>query len=148
MEASAGVAWPNRPRQRVVKQMEHPIWAAETGEAESGTGPTGAAETGEAEAGAGLTRAAGAGPSETGAGETGAREAGAGVAGAPGAPDQTPAAATGQPRVDAAVRLLDRLPGLPVSEHSELFEQVHAQLSEVLGELDSGAGGPAGPAGG
>ncbi len=29
-------------------------------------------------------------------------------------------------------------PGLPVSEHPELFEQVHAQLSEVLGELDSG----------
>ena len=53
--------------------------------------------------------------------------------------------ATGEPRVDAALQLLDRLPGLPVSEHSELFEQVHAQLSDVLGELDSG---PAGPAGG
>ena len=50
---------------------------------------------------------------------------------------------TGEPRVDAALRLLDRLPGLPVSEHPELFEQVHAQLTEVLGELDSGAGGPA-----
>jgi hypothetical protein len=44
---------------------------------------------------------------------------------------------TGGPRVDAALRLLDRLPGLPVSEHPELFEQVHAQLTEVLGELDS-----------
>jgi hypothetical protein len=44
---------------------------------------------------------------------------------------------TGEPRVDAALRLLDRLPGLPVSEHPELFEQVHAQLTEVLGELDS-----------
>jgi hypothetical protein len=53
--------------------------------------------------------------------------------------------ATGEPRVDAALKLLDRLPGLPVSEHPELFEQVHAQLSDVLGELDSG---PAGPAGG
>ena len=53
---------------------------------------------------------------------------------------------TGEPRVDAALRLLDRLPGLPVSDHPELFEQVHAQLTEVLGELDSGpaASPPAG----
>jgi hypothetical protein len=48
---------------------------------------------------------------------------------------------TGELRVDAALKLLDRLPGLPVSEHSDLFEQVHAQLSEVLGELDSGPAG-------
>jgi hypothetical protein len=67
---------------------------------------------------------------------------------APGAAVESQVPATGQPRVDAALRLLDRLPGLPVSEHSELFEQVHAQLSEVLGELDSGAAGPAGVAGG
>ena len=127
--------------------MEHPIWAAETGEAESGSGLAGAAETGVAETGAGGTGEAGAGPSETSAGDTGPRESDAREAGALGAHDQPRAAATGQPRVDAAVRLLDRLPGLPVSEHSELFEQVHAQLSEVLGELDSGAGGPVGPAG-
>jgi hypothetical protein len=56
-----------------------------------------------------------------------------------------PVPTTGEPRVDAALKLLDRLPGLPVSEHSELFEQVHAQLSDVLGELDPG---PAAPAGG
>lgn len=61
------------------------------------------------------------------------------------APQPGPRPATGEPRVDAALKLLDRLPGLPVSEHPELFEQVHAQLSHVLGELDSG---PAGPAGG
>ncbi len=48
---------------------------------------------------------------------------------------------TGEPRVDAALRLLHRLPGLPVSEHSELYEQVHAQLSDVLGELGGGLGG-------
>lgn len=61
----------------------------------------------------------------------------------PAAPELTDAPglpATGEPRVDAALKLLDRLPGLPVSDHPELFEQVHAQLSEVLGELDSGAG--------
>ena len=57
-----------------------------------------------------------------------------------------PGPGTGEPRVDAALRLLDRLPGLPVTEHPELFEQVHAQLTDVLGELDSGpaAGLPAG----
>jgi hypothetical protein len=54
------------------------------------------------------------------------------------------APSTGEPRVDAALRLLDRLPGLPVSDHPELFEQVHARLSEVLGELESGSAGPAG----
>jgi hypothetical protein len=55
-----------------------------------------------------------------------------------------PAAATGELRVDAALRLLERLPGLPVSEHPGLFEQVHAQLSDVLSELDSGPVSPAG----
>jgi hypothetical protein len=58
-----------------------------------------------------------------------------------------PVPATGEPRVDAALRLLDRLPGLPVSDHPELFEQVHAQLSGVLGELDPGAAAGRGPAG-
>lgn len=53
--------------------------------------------------------------------------------------------ATGEPRVDAALKLLDRLPGLPVADHPELFEQVHAELTDVLGELDSGAGGAVGP---
>jgi hypothetical protein len=57
------------------------------------------------------------------------------------APEAAPS--TGEHRVDAALRLLDRLPELPVSEHAGLFEQVHAQLTEVLGELDSGPGGPA-----
>jgi hypothetical protein len=52
--------------------------------------------------------------------------------------------ATGEPRVDAALKLLERLPGLPVADHAELFEQVHAQLSDVLGELDSGSSGSAG----
>jgi len=62
----------------------------------------------------------------------------------PGAERPAAPPGTGEPRVDAALRLLDRLPGLPVSEHPGLFEQVHAQLSEVLGELDSGPGGPPG----
>jgi len=64
------------------------------------------------------------------------------------APTETAAEqTTGEPRVDAALKLLDRLPGLPVSDHPELFEQVHARLSEVLDELESGSGAT-GPAGG
>jgi hypothetical protein len=60
---------------------------------------------------------------------------------------ETPAEqTTGEPRVDAALKLLERLPGLPVSDHPELFEHVHARLSEVLDELESGSGA-AGPAG-
>jgi hypothetical protein len=55
--------------------------------------------------------------------------------------DAQDAPPTGEPRVDAALRLLDRLPELPVSEHPDVYEQVHAQLSDVLGELGSGLGG-------
>jgi hypothetical protein len=61
-----------------------------------------------------------------------------------GEPDVSARPGTGEGRVDAALKLLDRLPGLPVSDHPQLFEQVHAQLTEVLGELDSGPGGPPG----
>jgi hypothetical protein len=46
--------------------------------------------------------------------------------------------ATGEPRVDAALGRLDDLAGLPVTEHRAVFEDVHRQLREVLGELDSG----------
>jgi len=94
-------------------------------------GPTGAPASGRAGAPA-------AGP--TGAPASG--RAGVVVAGQTDAPAAVPA--TGEPRVDAALKLLERLPGLPVADHAELFEQVHAQLSEVLGELDSGSSGPAG----
>jgi hypothetical protein len=65
------------------------------------------------------------------------------LAGPPPGAEAAARPATGEPRVDAALRLLDRLPGLPVSDHPELFEHVHAQLTDVLGELDSGSAGPA-----
>jgi hypothetical protein len=52
--------------------------------------------------------------------------------------DGLEAGGTGEPRVDAALKLLDRLPELPVREHAELYEQVREQLSDVLGELDTG----------
>jgi hypothetical protein len=47
--------------------------------------------------------------------------------------------ATGEPRVDEALRKLDGLAELPVAEHPAVFEQVHARLRDVLGELDSGS---------
>jgi hypothetical protein len=66
------------------------------------------------------------------------------------ADDETVAAAaarqpgTGDRRVDAALRLLDRLPELPVSEHAPVFERVHAELTEVLGDLDPESAGTSG----
>jgi hypothetical protein len=50
---------------------------------------------------------------------------------------------TGDPRVDAALSLLEDLTELPVAEHPALFEQVHAQLSAVLCELGSSGPGAA-----
>jgi hypothetical protein len=46
---------------------------------------------------------------------------------------------TGEPRVDAALKKLDELGELPVSEHPAVFEHVHARLRDVLDELDSGS---------
>jgi hypothetical protein len=46
--------------------------------------------------------------------------------------------ATGEPRVDHALRRLADLADLPVSEHPPVFERIHGQLVEVLGELRSG----------
>lgn len=79
------------------------------------------------------------------------RPGGAGPAGGDQAADEGAVAAdaasprgTGDPRVDAALRLLDRLPELPVSEHAPVFEQVHAELTEVLGDLDPESAGTSG----
>ncbi len=63
----------------------------------------------------------------------------------PAAELRTPA--TGEARVDEALARLDELPGLPVTEHPAVFEQVHRQLREVLGELDTGPAGQTGAAG-
>jgi hypothetical protein len=49
-----------------------------------------------------------------------------------------PAVVTGEPRVDETLRRLDELGELPVSDHPGVFERVHSQLVEVLGELRSG----------
>jgi len=64
--------------------------------------------------------------------------------------DQAPGTAgasapgTGDSRVDAALRLLDRLPELPVGEHAPVFERVHAELTEILGDTDPESAGTSG----
>jgi hypothetical protein len=64
----------------------------------------------------------------------------------PARPLTVPRPETGELRVDAALSLLDELTELPVTEHPAMFEQVHAQLSEVLDELGARmAPRPAGP---
>lgn len=50
-----------------------------------------------------------------------------------------PIEATGEPRVDDALRRLSGLGDRPVAEHPPVFERVHASLVDVLGELRSGA---------
>jgi hypothetical protein len=60
-------------------------------------------------------------------------------------PLPVPRPETGEPRVDAALSPLDDLTELPVTEHPAVFERVHAQLGEILGELRSGSlAGPSG----
>jgi hypothetical protein len=114
--------------------------ALDGGEPESGSAADGAVDLGSPEPGSAANVAVDLGWPESGSAADGAVP----MALEPEREPQ-PVPTTGEPRVDAALKLLDRLPGLPVSEHSEVFEQVHAQLSDVLGELDSG---PALPAGG
>lgn len=80
-------------------------------------------------------QAASADEAQVGAQAASAGEAQVGAeAASAGAP---PTPATGEPRVDAALKLLDRLGELPISDHAAVFEQVHGHLSEVLGELDT-----------
>jgi hypothetical protein len=45
--------------------------------------------------------------------------------------------ATGERRVDAALSRLAELDELPVSEHPRVYERIHEQLVEVLGDLHS-----------
>ncbi|HET7015861.1 MAG TPA: hypothetical protein VFI65_18210 [Streptosporangiaceae bacterium] len=64
-------------------------------------------------------------------------------------PDATaPVGVTGEPRVDETLRRLDELAELPVAEHPGVFERVHSQLVEVLGELRSGTDAGAARGGG
>ena len=70
------------------------------------------------------------------------------AAGEPSAAGETAPArempATGESRVDAALAALGDLGELPVSGHPPVYERIHGQLVEVLGELHSGPAGSAG----
>ncbi|WP_245623150.1 hypothetical protein [Spirillospora albida] len=64
-------------------------------------------------------------------------------------PEGAPAAEpTGDPRVDAALARLGELPGRPVPEHVEIYEDVHHRLQEILASAgdDPAAGAPRRPA--
>ena len=64
----------------------------------------------------------------------------------PAAPGSTPGtdastadiAATGDDRVDQALRRLGELADLPLPEHAAVFEHIHAELTGALGTLDPG----------
>jgi hypothetical protein len=60
-------------------------------------------------------------------------------------PQERPTA--GDPRVDAALARLDELPGIPVTEHPQVFDDVHRRLADVLDELDADRPGSAGQEG-
>lgn len=45
---------------------------------------------------------------------------------------------TGEPRVDAALAPLRRLPGLPVAEHADVYDEVHRGLQDALADPDEG----------
>jgi len=53
------------------------------------------------------------------------------------APETGEPPATGEPRVDAALSPLGELDELPLSEHPGVYDRIHEQLVEVLGELHS-----------
>ncbi|HEY8481169.1 MAG TPA: hypothetical protein VIL71_15190 [Spirillospora sp.] len=77
------------------------------------------------------------------------------AADAPDFPDVPPPEPTGDPRVDEALARLGELGALPVSEHVEIYEDVHRRLQDLLASADpadpadaarpAGAGGPPAP---
>ena len=67
------------------------------------------------------------------AADTGAHADDPGQVGAADEPESVQA--TGDARVDAALAHLGDLTGLPVSDHPPIFERIHGQLVEVLGDL-------------
>jgi hypothetical protein len=80
----------------------------------------------------------GAGELIVGAAEPADDAAGTDLAGVGATPQEPPGPpSTGEPTVDAALARLEDLAGRPVTEHREVFEDVHRRLRDVLGELDS-----------
>jgi len=55
--------------------------------------------------------------------------------------DEQPAHEPIEERVRRQVSELDEIETLPLGEHAERYNQVHAQLQAALSEIDGGAGG-------
>jgi len=55
-----------------------------------------------------------------------------------GLPISVPVEPTGDTRVDAALERLLELDEAPVSEHVEVFADIHTRLSAALGDRDGG----------
>lgn len=133
----------------VVRQMNHQAGSdADGADADAGAGAVDSTKADDAAAGDASALVADGAQNETGHAEPVVGQAEAdGATGEP-ADDQAAVAAseparpeTGEPRVDAALTLLDRLAELPVTEHAAVFEQVHAELTAVLGQLDPESAG-------
>lgn len=45
---------------------------------------------------------------------------------------------TGEPRVDAALAPLRRLPDLPVADHPDVYDEVHRGLQDALADPNEG----------
>jgi hypothetical protein len=130
----------------VVRGMNHQA-GAESDSADGAALERTGAEVADAE----IASAEDTSPAEISAGEISAERtvaavADAGTTGADGteadaAAPQPARTETGEPRVDAALTLLDRIGELPVTEHAAVFEQVHAELTAVLGQLDPESAG-------
>lgn len=116
---------------------------------DAGYPSAGQADAGQADGAAEQPEQAGAGQADAGqadaaAGQRERRPAGQPDGGADPAAGRGAAparSATGEPRVDAALRALDGLDQVPVTGHPEIFEDVHARIQHVLGELESGSAG-------
>ncbi|QXJ20044.1 hypothetical protein AGRA3207_000680 [Actinomadura graeca] len=61
-------------------------------------------------------------------------------------PAAPPPGPTGDARVDAVLARLGDLPGRPVPEHVEVFEEIHQRLQELLASADEDEPGPPEPA--
>jgi hypothetical protein len=47
-----------------------------------------------------------------------------------------PARQSATDRIAAQLEALDTLPGRPLTEHADVYQQVHAELQAALGEID------------
>ena len=108
---------------------------ADSAVADGAVADSAVADSAVADSGAGSTAADGTAAAGTRAGPESVRPESAAGDREPIRPD------TGEPGVDAALTLLDRLAELPVTEHAAVFEQVHAELTAVLGQLDPESAG-------